>query len=71
MLPADRISPAPLLRLVPQAEASPAGDKKRQQQRPRRRAAKGDQTIPQGKLKQGDTRRDRGQAILPQRQTDR
>ncbi|MFO0004540.1 MAG: hypothetical protein ACK559_25770, partial [bacterium] len=33
-----------LLRLVPQTEASPAGDKKRQQQRPQRRAAKGDQT---------------------------
>ncbi len=40
-----------LLRLVPQAEAGPAGDKKRQQQRPRRRAAKGDQTVPQGKPK--------------------
>ncbi len=60
-----------LLRLVPQAEASPAGDKKRQQQRPRRRVAKGDQTIPQGKPNQGDARHDRGRAILPQRQTDK
>ncbi|MFN9907619.1 MAG: hypothetical protein ACK56F_16095, partial [bacterium] len=60
-----------LLRLVPQAEASPAGDKMRQQQRPRRRAAKGDQTIPQGKPNQGDARHDQGQAILPQRQTDK
>jgi hypothetical protein len=60
-----------LLRLLPQAEASPAGDKKRQQQRPRRRAAKGDQTIPQGKLNQGDAGHERGQVILPRRQTDR
>ncbi len=60
-----------LLRLVPQAEASPAGDKKRQQQRPRRRTTRGDQTIPQEESNQGDARRDRGQAILPQRQTDR
>jgi hypothetical protein len=51
-----------LLRLVPQAEASSAGDKKRQQQRPRRRVAKGDQTIPQGKPNQGDVRHDRGSA---------
>jgi hypothetical protein len=60
-----------LLRLVPQAEASPAGGKRRQQQRPRRRATKGDQTNPQGKPNQGDARHDRGQAIMPQRQVDR
>jgi hypothetical protein len=35
-----------LMRLVPQAEASQAGSKRRQQQRPRRKAAKGDQNTP-------------------------
>ncbi len=60
-----------LLRLVPQVEASPAGDKKRQQQQPRKRAARGGQTIPQGKPSRGDAGHDQGQAILPRRQTDR
>jgi hypothetical protein len=59
-----------LLRLVPQAEASRTGGKKRQQQRPRRRAAKGDQTTPQGKPDRDDVGHGRGQAITPQRQTD-
>ncbi|MFN9940983.1 MAG: hypothetical protein ACK56I_16045, partial [bacterium] len=56
---------------MPQAEASPAGDRKHQQQQPRKTAAKGGQTIPQGKLGRGDTEQDRSQAILPRRQTDR
>ncbi|MFN9910423.1 MAG: hypothetical protein ACK56F_30645, partial [bacterium] len=60
-----------LLRMVPQAEASPAGDKKRQQQQPRKTIAKGGQTTPQGKLSRGDTGHDRDQTIPPQRQTDR
>jgi hypothetical protein len=59
-----------LLRLVPQAEASRTGSKRRQQQRPRRRATKGDQTTPQGKPNQDDVGHGRGQVILPQRQTD-
>ena len=56
-----------LLRMVPQAEASPAGDKKRQQQQPRKPAAKGGQTTSQGKLGRGDSGRDRGQTIPPQK----
>jgi hypothetical protein len=35
-----------LLRLVPQAEANQAGSRRRQQQRPRRKTAKGDQNTP-------------------------
>jgi hypothetical protein len=38
-----------LLRLVPQAEASQAGSKRRQQQRPQGKAAKGDQNTPRGR----------------------
>jgi hypothetical protein len=60
-----------LLRLVPQAEKSPAGGKRHQQQRPRRRATNGGQTNPQRKPNQGDARPDQGQAIMPQRQADR
>ncbi len=37
-----------LLRVVPQGEASPAGDKKRRQQQPWKATAKGGQTSPQG-----------------------
>ncbi len=59
-----------LLRLVPQAEASQTGSKRRRQQRPRRKAAKGDQNTPQGKPDQDGVGHGQGQGILPQRQTN-
>jgi hypothetical protein len=59
-----------LLRLVPQAEAGQAGNKGRQQQRPRRKTAKGDQNTPRGRPDQDGSGHCRGQGILPQRQTD-
>ncbi len=60
-----------LLRMVPQAEVSPAGEKKRRQQQLRKSTAKGGQTASQGKPGRGDSGRDQGQTIPPQRQTDR
>ncbi len=56
-------------RLVPQAEANQAGSKRRQQQRTWRKAAKGDQNTPRGRLDQDDSGHCRGQGILPQKQT--
>jgi hypothetical protein len=59
-----------LLGLVPQAEANQAGSKRHQQQRPRRKAAKGDQNTPRGRPDQDNSGRSRGQGTLPRRQTD-
>ncbi len=59
-----------LLGLVPQATANQAGSKRRQQQRLRRKAAKGDQNTPRGQPDQDNSGRSRGQGTLPRRQTD-
>ncbi len=59
-----------LLGLVPQAEANQAGSKRRQQQRPRRKAAKGGQNTPRGRPDQDNSGRNRSQGILPRRQID-
>jgi hypothetical protein len=59
-----------LLRLVPQAEASQTGSRRRQQPRPRIRAVRGDQSATQGKPNQDGAGHGRGQAIQPQRQMD-
>jgi hypothetical protein len=55
-----------LLGLVPQAEVNQAGSKRRQQQRPRKEG----RNTPQGRPDQDNSGRNRGQGILPWRQTD-
>jgi hypothetical protein len=59
-----------LLELVPQTTANQVRSRRRQQQRPRRKAAKGDQNTRRGEPDQDSSGRSRGQGILPRRQTD-
>jgi hypothetical protein len=59
-----------LLGLVPQTTANQAGGRRCQQQRLRRKAARGGQNTRRGEPDQDNSGRSQGQGILPRRQTD-